>query len=225
MLVGCTPTSLAPNMLTLIGFAFTIGPYIWLVVAYGTQMINVNHIPLWFFWVEFVTYFIARMCDEMDGKQARKTGCCSSIGLILDHGCDGFAMGFAIMTFVKLVQTGDTVWTLMMVGLSGMGFYVSTLEHFYVGSHFMGPGNMVSDGSVLVFLLYGSMGVFGNEFWKEKLSKDSQYDFADVFNWVFITVAIVNVIGYSYSCIAHAYKKREPGDVTGYPFIGKMFFI
>jgi hypothetical protein len=55
-------------MLTIIGFAFTIGPYIWLVVAYGTQMVNVTTIPLWFFWVEFVAYFWARMLDEMDGK-------------------------------------------------------------------------------------------------------------------------------------------------------------
>jgi len=62
-----------------------------------------NEIPLWFFWVEFFAFFIARILDEMDGKQARRTGCMSSIGLILDHGCDGFAMGFSILTFVKVV--------------------------------------------------------------------------------------------------------------------------
>lgn len=103
-LVGGTPRWMAPNMLTIIGFIFTIGPFIWLFAAYGTQFTNIVEIPLWFFWVEFVTYFIARMLDEMDGKQARRIGCCSSLGLILDHGCDGYAMGFSILTFVKLVQ-------------------------------------------------------------------------------------------------------------------------
>lgn len=82
----------------------------------------------------------------MDGKQARATGCCSSLGLILDHGLDGFNMGLSVMTFVKTVQTGDTIWTLLLVSASGWGFYASTLEHFYVGSHFMGPGNAASDG-------------------------------------------------------------------------------
>ena len=71
----------------------------------------------------------------------------------------------------------------------------------------MGPGNMASDGNVLVFILYASMGIFGNDFWKAKLSKDSHYDFADVFNFVFITVAIINVIAYSYNCVAHSRKK------------------
>jgi hypothetical protein len=113
----------------------------------------------------------------------------------------------------------------MMVGLSGMGFYVSTLEHFYVGSHFMGPGNMVSDGSVLVFILYGSMGIWSNDFWKAKVFKDSDFDYADAFNLIFIIVAVLNVFGYSWGCISHAYKKLESGDVTGHPFIGKMFLI
>jgi len=161
----------------------------------------------------------------MDGKQARRTGCCSSIGLILDHGCDGFAMGFQTLTFVKCVQCGDTIWTLLTLVSSAWGFYVSTLEHFYVGSHFMGPGNMVSDGGVLVFFLFGSMGIWGNDYWKANLIESSGYTFADAFNLVFTIIAIFNVFGYSWGSISHAYKKREPGDVTGHPFIGKMFLI
>ena len=67
-LVKMTPKWLAPNMLTLIGFVFTVGPFIWLFVGYGTSLANMNVIPLWFFWVQFVAYFLARMLDEMDGK-------------------------------------------------------------------------------------------------------------------------------------------------------------
>jgi phosphatidylglycerophosphate synthase len=55
---GC-PKWLAPNMLTLIGFMFTVVPFIWLFIEYGTQFKNMNEIPLWFFWVLFVTFFLS----------------------------------------------------------------------------------------------------------------------------------------------------------------------
>jgi hypothetical protein len=35
-LVKGTPNWLAPNMLTIIGFVCTIGPFVWLFAAYGT---------------------------------------------------------------------------------------------------------------------------------------------------------------------------------------------
>lgn len=132
-------------------------------------------------------------------------------------------MGFSILTFVKLVQAGDSFWTLLTVTTSGWGFYVSTLEHFYVGSHFMGPGNMVTDGSVLVFVLFGSMGIWGNDYWRAELFKSGDFTFSKAFNLVFTILALFNVFGYSWGAISHSFKKLEPGDVTGHPFNGKMF--
>jgi ethanolaminephosphotransferase len=35
-----------------------------------------------------------RIFDELDGKQARKTGSSSPLGLLFDHGCDAFSIGF-----------------------------------------------------------------------------------------------------------------------------------
>jgi phosphatidylglycerophosphate synthase len=161
----------------------------------------------------------------MDGKQARNTGCCSSLGLILDHGCDGFNMGCSVLIFVKLVQCGDSIWTLLTVTTSGWGFYVSTLEHFYIGSHFMGPGNMASDGAVLVFLLFGSMGIFGNDYWTSYLIKSHEFTFSDAFNLIFTITGIINVAGYCLSIIKHSYKKIEPGEITGHALHGGMFVI
>jgi phosphatidylglycerophosphate synthase len=38
------------------------------------------------------------MLDEMDGKQARKTGNSSPLGLLFDHGCDSFTT--ALLTII-----------------------------------------------------------------------------------------------------------------------------
>lgn len=121
--------------------------------------------PGWFFFFQGLSYFAARMLDEMDGKQARRLRNTSSLGLILDHGCDGFSMGFIILIFMKCVQSGDGFKSLAPVSLVCFGFYVSTLEHFYTGSHYIGPGNLVSDGSVALILLFFAMGIWGNDWW------------------------------------------------------------
>jgi hypothetical protein len=86
----------------------------------------------------------------------------------------------------------------------------------------MGPGNMVSDGSVLVFVLYGSMGIWGNDYWRAVLFGDD-FTYSKAFNLIFTVIAVINVLGYSWGSISHSMKKLGPDDVTGHPFSGKYF--
>ena len=89
------PDTLAPNLITLIGFTFSTLPFLILFGNYGTSLENGEFpIPNWFFFFEAFCYFMYRMFDEMDGKQARRTGNSSPLGLLFDHGCDAFSMGF-----------------------------------------------------------------------------------------------------------------------------------
>ena len=53
-----------------------------------------KELPSWFFILNAFCYFMYRMFDELDGKQARKTGNSSPLGLLFDHGCDAFSIGF-----------------------------------------------------------------------------------------------------------------------------------
>jgi ethanolaminephosphotransferase len=47
----------------------------------------------YFFYFSAFSYFLYRMLDELDGKQARRTGNSSPLGLLFDHGCDSFSVG------------------------------------------------------------------------------------------------------------------------------------
>ena len=84
---------------------FTLIPFIDLFWCYGTKMENeaTNLIPSWFFYFEAVAYFTYRMLDEMDGKQARRTGNSSALGMIFDHGCDAFSIGFQLLLSAKFM--------------------------------------------------------------------------------------------------------------------------
>ena len=66
------PETLAPNLITLVGFIFSLAPFFVLFGKYGTKMENGNiPIPNWFFFFEAFCFFMYKMFDEMDGKQAR----------------------------------------------------------------------------------------------------------------------------------------------------------
>mmetsp|Transcript_9729 Transcript_9729/g.14817 ORF Transcript_9729/g.14817 Transcript_9729/m.14817 type:complete len:117 (+) Transcript_9729:194-544(+) len=102
-LVNYLPETLAPNVITLCGFIFSTLPFFVLFWNFGTKFQNEDgmEIPRWFFLFEAVCYFLYRMFDEMDGKQARRTKNSSPLGLLFDHGCDAFSMGLQAMIIAK----------------------------------------------------------------------------------------------------------------------------
>ena len=80
---------------------FTLVPFLVLFIKYGTKLGNETLIPNGFFFLAGISYFVYRMLDEMDGKQARRTGNSSPLGLLFDHGCDAFSMGLQVMVIAK----------------------------------------------------------------------------------------------------------------------------
>jgi hypothetical protein len=49
-------------------------------------------------------------------------------------------------------------------------FHYCTVEEFYTGGLFLGPGNGVTDGSVVIIGLYVLMGFVGNQFFVAQIT-------------------------------------------------------
>ena len=92
-------------MITLIGFLCTVVPFVLIFSLYGTDF--EGPVPAWWCYMGAVLYFIYRMLDEMDGKQARKTGNSSPVGLMFDHGCDSFTTALLCLMMSKMMQVGN----------------------------------------------------------------------------------------------------------------------
>ena len=101
------PEWIAPNSITLAGFFFTIIPFAVIFKFFGTHFVNEDpekmEIPRWAFFLQGFCYFMYRMLDEMDGKQARRTGNSSPLGLLFDHGCDAFSTGTLFLVIAKTI--------------------------------------------------------------------------------------------------------------------------
>lgn len=105
----------------------------------------------------------------MDGKQARRTGNSSALGLIFDHGCDCFAAGYQPLIFLRLMQVGDNLIAKIMTICILSAFHFITLEEYYSGYLFLPMFNGVSDGSVFIILSSLYSATQGNNMWATPL--------------------------------------------------------
>ena len=159
-LVEYLPDWIAPNLITFIGFLHAVVP-VFLAFAFGGFDL-IGTVPSWILFVEVYCFFVYRLLDEMDGKQARRTGNSSPLGLLFDHGCDCFATGLQLLLGMKVGQIGNNgiTQTFMIVGL--LAFHFSTLEEYYVGTLKLPVCNAVSDGSGIVIAFFLFTGIVGN---------------------------------------------------------------
>ena len=111
-----------------------------------------------------VCYFTYRMFDELDGKQARRTGNASPLGMLFDHGCDSFTVGFMFIMNAKIYYLGDGLFTWIFVILSCFTFHMSTIEQIYTGEMILGVGNGITDTALLSIALIIGVGFFSREY-------------------------------------------------------------
>ena len=110
---------------------------------FGDRFYNIKEIPAWFYILEAVCLLVYRMLDEMDGKQARRTGNSSPLGMLFDHGIDAYTIGIQVLMMAKLTQMGNL--GLIFVFGSCMDFYMCTLQEYYQGGLFLPFGNAITD--------------------------------------------------------------------------------
>ena len=67
------------------------------------------------------------MLDNCDGKQARKTGNASTLGLLFDHGCDLLNLLLNTMTVLRIMSVCNYMF-FVYLGVTGFTFFFTTLE-------------------------------------------------------------------------------------------------
>ena len=104
-IVARLPETLAPNTITLLGFAFNVISQITLIYMYG----NSTEGPLdsWFCVFACICSFCYFTLDNCDGKQARRTGSGSPMGMLFDHGLDAATSVIQNIMVQRMLQVGS----------------------------------------------------------------------------------------------------------------------
>jgi hypothetical protein len=113
--------------------------------------------------------------------------------------------------------------TVMAVNLGLGSFHFSTLEEYYTGGLFLGPFNPISDGSLVIYLLFIFMGIFGNSFWTYTIFEgNSPSESLRLIDLSLIGASLSQVVIYLMclkNVILHQKKELKEGDPNGEPLV------
>lgn len=170
-----TPRSVAPNTITLIGLSFMFCSYLatWvylplILLQNKEEQQNTEIVPRWVFLLNAIATLLYQTLDNMDGKQARRVGASSPLGLLFDHGCDAVNSVFGSANWMVCLALcrDDAVWVFStLMGPYAM-FYISTWEEYYTGELIMpiinGPNEGLLGAVVVSLIAY----TYGPSYWQ-----------------------------------------------------------
>ena len=125
------PLWMAPNLITLTGLFCTLSAAI-LTLIYNPTL--GPDCPAFLSIYSGLAIFFYQTLDNMDGKQARRTGSSSPLGMLFDHGCDAINAGLAAFIMTSVFGIGWTPDILFTFVCGMLPFYWQTWEEFYIGA-------------------------------------------------------------------------------------------
>jgi len=179
------PKSMAPNTVTSIGLVWMITAYLafwWyapnLEFTTNNDDNDGSEFPphRWIFLLNGISILVYQTLDNMDGKQARRTGSSSPLGLLFDHGCDAINSIFGsanVIIGMNLIPSENMFQVWLLVFGPFVMFFIATWEQFFTGELIMPILNGPSEGLVLSAFLSFTSYRFGSEFWQQTDMYDS----------------------------------------------------
>ncbi|GAA5821031.1 hypothetical protein JCM3770_004345, partial [Rhodotorula araucariae] len=129
------PPWLAPNAITLIGFAAVVATFV--AVALVCPTLEGSDSP-WLWASCAAALFFYQTMDNIDGKQARRTGTSSPMGELFDHGCDALNTPLSALIQAAALGLGTSPLSLLCIAIACMSFFASTWEEYHTGTLYLG---------------------------------------------------------------------------------------
>eukprot|EP01120_Amphizonella_sp_Union-15-10_P015897 TRINITY_DN8256_c0_g1_i1.p1 TRINITY_DN8256_c0_g1~~TRINITY_DN8256_c0_g1_i1.p1 ORF type:complete len:399 (-),score=40.95 TRINITY_DN8256_c0_g1_i1:55-1251(-) len=190
------PEWLAPNLITFFGFCHLLSNF-FLALYYCSSGTGCPQAPAWVYLFFGLNIFIYQTLDNIDGKQARKTGTSSPLGELFDHGCDSlFLMLTSVPFFLVFSPTNTECFVLISLGV--WIFYLSHWVENYTGVLVLGRISNPTEVQLGMILLILS-GIYPGPSWwnttlKTALPSISSY-FPELIQQTRMTRLLVWLIG------------------------------
>ena len=167
-LINFVPTNLAPNVITLASFFCNIlsfyVTYLEVGNDYDMELSKTTCL------LQAIIHFSYLALDNLDGKQARKTGTSSAYGMLLDHGCDVFTNIIVCFNMSHLLMLGDSDFFSPLYFMALLpGFYALTYQEYVFGELTLGYCNGADEGNVLVSLFSFFGFLFGSDIYSREI--------------------------------------------------------
>jgi len=172
--VKIVPMWLAPNVLTTVGFLFTVTNGLLLTYydpqfyASSDSMPSYPPIPAFVWLLCAIFHFFAHTLDGIDGKHARRTKSSGPLGELMDHGMDSwtsFFIPFCIYSiFGRADYSQNPIHMLFIYWTIYITFYLSHWEKYNTGTLYLPWSYDISQ--IALFALYLVTYSQGHQIWK-----------------------------------------------------------
>jgi len=158
------PMNLAPNTITFFAFLFNIIPH-FLIIFHSGENLSAD-IPRWMCFLTGISQFLYMHFDNMDGKQARRTGSSSSLGMLYDHGLDSVSGWMMALNLAACTRIGNDLFSYcMLMWVPVLGFYFTMWEEYHMDFIKFGKVNPVDEGLTLMNFILIFSGIVGPSWW------------------------------------------------------------
>src|SRR3954469_19523991 len=103
--------------------------------------------------------------DNVDGKQARRTGTSSGLGELFDHGIDSLNCTLASLCETAAIGLGPTKTGAFTALVPCLPMFFSTWETYHTHPLYLGYFNGPTEGLIIATALMVASGYFGPAIW------------------------------------------------------------
>ncbi|KAI1802906.1 CDP-alcohol phosphatidyltransferase [Daldinia bambusicola] len=164
--VELLPLWLAPNMVTLIGFMFIL-VNIALLVIFMPDLVGPG--PSWLYFSFAFGLFMYQTMDNIDGKQARRTGTSSGLGELFDHGIDSLNCTLGSLLETGAMALGNSKSGVFTALCPCLAMFFSTWETYHTHTLYLGYFNGPTEGLLIACSLMAISGIYGPGIWTEPI--------------------------------------------------------
>lgn len=208
--VELLPLWIAPNMVTLLGFMFIIGNVMLLEIFVPDL---VGPAPSWVYYSFAIGIWMYSTMDNVDGKQARRTGTSSPLGELFDHGIDSLNCTLASLLQVAAMGQGSTKIGALTALLPCLPMFFSTWETYHTHTLYLGYINAPTEGLIIATAMIISAGIYGPGIYSKSVVESFGHPeiFGDAtFNdlWVYLIIFSF-VVGHLPPCVINVISARR----------------
>jgi ethanolaminephosphotransferase len=153
-------------MVTLIGFFFVMGNILLQQVAdpdlTGPQQ-------SWVYYSYAFGVWAYSTMDNIDGKQARRTGTSSGLGELFDHGIDSLNCTLASLLGTSAMALGPTKVGALTALMPCLPMFFSTWETYHTHTLYLGFFNGPTEGLLIAASIMLASGIWGPQIWHKPL--------------------------------------------------------
>jgi len=165
--VGFLPLWLAPNMVTLLGFFFVLGN-VGLLEVTDPDFTGPKHSWVYFSYA-FGVWAYSTM-DNIDGKQARRTGTSSGLGELFDHGIDSLNCTLASLLETSAMAFGATRIGALTAFIPTLPMFFSTWETYHTHTLYLGYFNGPTEGLIIASSIMLLSAIYGPQIWHQPMA-------------------------------------------------------